>query len=117
VFTTQAQFNGVQGNLRADRIELRLAPKDNALERLDAAGTVTALVEKRRATGQKLTYHPAEEKYVLAGTPVRLVEGCQESTGRTLTFYRGSENVIVDGNQEIRVQTKGGTKCPDVPPQ
>ncbi len=43
---------------------------------------------------------------------MRLVEGCQESTGRTLTFYKGSERVVVDGNEEIRVVTKGG-KCPE----
>ena len=115
-FTKQAQFEGVQGNLRADRIELLLAPKDNTLERLDGEGSVTALVETRQASGQSLTYHPAEEKYVLAGAPVRLVRGCQESTGRTLTFYRASDNVLVDGNQEMRVQTRGGSKCPDAHP-
>lgn len=110
VFVKQAQLDGVQGNVRADRIELFLAPRDNTLERLEGDGTVTALVEKRTATGQKLTYHPSDEKYVLAGTPVRLVQGCQESTGRTLTFYRASARILVDGN-EIRVQTKGGD-CP-----
>jgi hypothetical protein len=56
-------------------------------------------------------YHPSDERYVLNGTPVRLVRGCQESSGRTLTFYRGSERVLVDGS-ESRVQTKGG-KCPE----
>ncbi|MET0214554.1 MAG: hypothetical protein ABW292_16200 [Vicinamibacterales bacterium] len=116
VFTKQAQFEGVQGNLRADRIELLLAPKDNTLERLQGEGSVTAVVETRHATGQSLTYHPAEEKYVLAGAPVRLIRGCQESTGRTLTFYRASDNILVDGNQEMRVQTRGGSKCPDAQP-
>ena len=116
VFIKQAQLEGVQGNLRADRIELFLAPRDNTLERIEGDGTVEALVEERRATGQRMTYHPAEEKYVMAGTPVRLVQGCQESTGRTLTFYRASDRVLVDGNQEIRVQLKGGSKCPDALP-
>jgi lipopolysaccharide transport protein LptA len=114
LFTKQAQLDGGQGNLRASRIELFLAPKDNALERLVADGSVTAGVDKRVATGQHLTYHPADEKYVLTGTPVRLVQDCQESTGRTLTFYRGSDKISVDGNEEIRVQTKG-SKCPDPP--
>jgi lipopolysaccharide export system protein LptA len=116
VFVKQAQLEGVQGNLRADRIELFLAPRDNALERIEGDGAVEALVEQRRATGQKMTYHPDEEKYVMAGTPVRLVQGCQESTGRTLTFYRASDRILVDGNQEIRVQLKGGSNCPDAPP-
>ena len=112
VFTTKAQLEGVQGNLRADRIEMRLAPADNTLERLDGHGAVTTLVDKRTATGQTLRYEPDEEQYVLEGTPVRLVQGCQESTGRTLTFYRASDRILVDGNEEIRVQTKGG-ECPD----
>jgi len=113
VFTKTAQLDGVQGNLHADRIELFLAPKDNALERLEAEGAVKATVEKREATGRRLTYHPADEKYVLTGSPVRLVEGCEESTGRTLTFYRGSDRISVDGNQEVRVQTRG-SKCPEM---
>ncbi len=62
VFTKQAQFEGVQGNLRADRIELLLAPKDNTLERLQGRGSVTAVVETRHATGQSLTYHPARRE-------------------------------------------------------
>jgi hypothetical protein len=43
---------------------------------------------------------------------VRLTQECQESTGRTLTFYKASDRIQVDGNEEVRVQTKGG-KCPD----
>lgn len=111
VFVKQAQLEGVQGNVRADRIELFLAPKDNALERLEGDGAVTVTVDRRQATGQKLTYFPAEAKYALVGTPVRLLQGCRESTGRTLTFYRGSDRISIDGNEEIRVQTKGGD-CP-----
>ena len=70
------------------------------------------MLDKRTATGQRMTYHPHDERYVLTGAPVRLVQGCQESTGRTLTFYQASERISVDGNEETRTQTKGG-KCPD----
>ena len=79
VFIKQAQLDGVQGNLRADRIELVLAPTDNTLERLEGDGAVT--VAGREARGHRtddLTYHPADEQYVLVGTPVRLVQGCRE---------------------------------------
>lgn len=114
VFTKQAQFDGAQGNLRANRIELTLTETGNDLSQLVADGAVTVAVDKREAKGQKLVYHPTDERYVLEGAPVRLVQGCQESTGRTLTFYRGSEKVSVDGNEEIRTQTKG-SKCPEPP--
>jgi lipopolysaccharide export system protein LptA len=116
VFDRQATMDGVQGNLTADRIELTLAAKDNTLARLDAHENVKVVLDKREATGQRLTYHPSEERYVLTGSPVRLVQECQESTGRTLTFYKSSERVQVDGNEEIRVQTKGG-KCPGTNPR
>ena len=111
VFAKAAQLDGSQGNLRAERIELTLAGKGNDLQQLTADGSVEVFVEDRKASGDTLVYHPSDERYVLNGTPVRLVRGCQESAGRTLTFYRGSERVLVDGN-ESRVQMKGG-KCPD----
>jgi hypothetical protein len=90
-----------------------LAPKGNDLDQLVADGAVTIAVDKREARGQKLVYKPVGEEYVLNGTPVTIVDGCQESTGRTLTFYRGSDKISVDG-QETRAQTKGG-KCPEPP--
>lgn len=111
VFTRQAQLDGVQGNLQAGRIELILAGADNTLERLEAHDSVEIALDTRKASGQRLTYLPAEEKYVLTGTPVRLTQACQESTGRTLTFWKSSDRIAVDGNDEIRGQTKGG-KCP-----
>jgi lipopolysaccharide export system protein LptA len=114
VFLKQAQFDGAQGNLRAQRIELVLAAGGNTLERLEAKEQVSLKIDKREATGMALTYLPSEEKYQIAGTPVRFVDACQETTGRTLTFYKGSDRVSVDGLQETRVQTKGG-KCPGTP--
>ena len=37
---------------------------------------------------------------------------CQETSGKTLTFWKASDRVLVDGNNEVRTQTKGGGKCP-----
>jgi hypothetical protein len=56
-----------------------------------------------------------DEKYVLEGTPVRFLEGCRETTGRTLTFFKGSDRISIDGNEEQRTQSKGGSKCPEPP--
>jgi lipopolysaccharide transport protein LptA len=116
VFSKEAQLDGIQGNLHADRIELRLAPKDNTLERLEAQGTVVrVIIEKREATGTQLTYLPSEEQYKLVGSPVKFVESCRETTGRTLTFFRASDKILVDGNQEQRTQSKGNSNCPEQP--
>ena len=81
-----------------------------------ADGSVKILLDDREASGQQLVYHPADERYVLNGNPVSLVQDCQETAGRTLTFYRGSAKVQVDGQEKTRVTTKGG-KCPEPPPQ
>ena len=109
VYAKQAQLEGSQGNLRAERIELTLAEKSNDLQQMTADGAVEVLLDERKASGEKLVYHPSDERYVLNGTPVTLTQGCEESSGRTVTFYRGSERVQIDGN-ETRAQTKGG-KC------
>jgi lipopolysaccharide export system protein LptA len=110
-YDTGAQMDGEQGTIRADRIELYLEKAENRLERLEAAGTVSVTIEKRKATGVKLTYRPADEEYLMVGSPVQLVEECQETSGRTMRFFRSSERVQVDGNDQQRTQAKGGT-CP-----
>lgn len=112
-YTKNAQVNGPEGNLSGDRIDLILAADQNALARLEASGTVRALVDKREATGASLTYHPDDARYVMVGSPARFVEECRENTGKTLTFYRASDRIVVDGNEETRTQTRGGGKCPE----
>jgi hypothetical protein len=69
-------------------------------------------------TGAHLTYSPADDKYVVTGAPVKMLDAdCQETSGKTLTFWKASDRVQVDGNNEVRTQTKGGGKCPATPPQ
>jgi lipopolysaccharide transport protein LptA len=117
-YTTTAQLDGDQGNLSAAKIELQLAAGGNTLERLEANGQVTAIVDRRTVTGTGLSYSPDDAKYVVVGAPVKMIDAdCQETSGKTLTFWRASDRVTVDGNDEVRTQTKGGGKCPQTPPQ
>jgi hypothetical protein len=44
---------------------------------------------------------------------VQFIEPCRETTGRILTFFRGIDRILIDGNEETRTQTKGGGKCPE----
>ena len=71
VYKTLATLVSSQSNLRAGTIELFLAPAENTLERLEAEGIVTANVDKRVVTGTKLSYLPADDKYVVLGVPSR----------------------------------------------
>ncbi len=117
-YTTNAQFDGDQGHLSAGKLELQLAKAENALDKLEAFGTVIAIVDKRTITGTRLTHSPAEDKYLVVGAPVKMIDGdCQETNGKTLTFWKASDRVLVDGNNEVRTQTKGGGKCQATPPQ
>jgi lipopolysaccharide transport protein LptA len=117
-YTTTAQLDGDQGNLRAAKIEMKLAKDENTLDGLEADGAVTALVDKRTVTGTHLSYEPADDKYIVIGVPVKMLDAdCQETSGKTLTFWKASDRVQVDGNNEVRTQTKGGGKCPATPPQ
>ena len=112
-YTTTAQLDGDQGNLRAAKIEMKLAKDENTLDGLEADGAVTALVDKRTVTGTHLSYPPADDKYIVIGAPVKMIDAdCQETSGKTLTFWKASDRVLVDGNNEVRTQTKGGGKCP-----
>ncbi|MGE3886884.1 MAG: LptA/OstA family protein [Vicinamibacterales bacterium] len=110
VYDTGAQFNGEQGDLHADHIELLLASGENRLDRLDARGSVQVTLDKRSASGAALTYRPADQRYEITGAPGRFIDECNESAGRTLTFFRSSDRVIIDGNEEVRTETRGG-KC------
>jgi LPS export ABC transporter protein LptC len=118
VYKTAAQLDGEHGNLRAETIEVQFAPAENSLDQLEATEKVTAIVDKRIVKGARLSFLPAEEKYVVTGAPVTMIDAdCQELSGRTLTFYRSSDRVQVDGNDEVRTQTKGGGKCTPAPPK
>ena len=118
VYQTAATLDGESGNLRAEQIEIVLAAGENSVGRLDATEKVTAIVDKRTVTGARLSYEPAEEKYVVTGAPVTMIDAeCQEMSGKTLTFFRASDKVQLDGNDEVRSQTKGGGKCVPIPPK
>ena len=111
------QLSGPQGDLQSDRIVVTLAKSGSHIERLDAYQRVTCRLDTRVATGTRLTYYAGDERYVMSGAsgaPVKVVERCNETIGKTLTFFKSTDRMIVDGNEEIRTQTKsGGGRCPE----
>ena len=112
-YTGDAHMIGPEGDMTAATIELYLKPSGDELERAEAYEAVTLREQHRKTTGTRMTYTTADERYVIVGAPVKIVDQCdRETTGRTLTFLKASDNVVVDGNQETRTETKGGGKCP-----
>jgi LPS export ABC transporter protein LptC len=104
-----AQVSGPDGDMRAERIEIVLAERENAVNRVEGYNRVTIVLGSRTASGSRLTYHAEEERYVMAGagaTPVSFRESCRETTGRTLTFFKSTDRIVVDGNETRRTETK-----------
>jgi lipopolysaccharide transport protein LptA len=111
VVQVQAQLGGPQGDLRADRIEVLLAEQGGHVNRLEAYTNVSLKLDARTATGDRLTYFAEDERYLMSGAgakPVKVIEMCRETTGKTLTFFKSADRIIVDGNEEIRTQSKNG---------
>jgi len=113
-YTTDASVSGPQGDLQARKIELYLGDGENELERVEGYDAVTLRDGGRTATGDRLSYFSADERYEMTGAPVRIVEDCREMTGRTLTFYKSTDKILVDGQQGSRTLTTRGS-CPEPP--
>ncbi|MCU1384420.1 MAG: export transporter periplasmic protein LptC [Acidobacteria bacterium] len=109
IYTTDAHMSGPEGDMTAARIELFLKPSGDELDRAEAYENVVLREQSRETKGSKLIYTTANEIYVVTGAPVRILDQCQRETiGRTLTFNKGADSIVVDGNAQIRTQTKGG---------
>lgn len=120
-----AQLGGPQGDLRAQRIEIALAKEGNSVERLEGYTGVTLKLDKRTAVGARLTYFASDERYVMSAagtTPVTITDvqtaasgavSCRETTGRTLIFFKSADRIIVDGNEQNRIEMQ---VKPCVPP-
>jgi LPS export ABC transporter protein LptC len=113
-YTGDAHMSGPDGDMTATRIELYLKPSGDELDRAEAYDNLTLREQNRETKGTKMIYTTADEKYVVTGAPVKIVDPCQRETiGRTLTFIKATDTIVIDGNAQIRTQTKGGGgKCP-----
>lgn len=116
-YTTSAHVVGPQGDLRAVKIEMYLAEGGGSLEKVEAYDNVNLKTDDRTATGQHMTYFASDERYVMTGAPVTIVEACRETTCKVLTFFRSADRVLCDGSEEKRTQTVGGGTCAGKPAQ
>ena len=83
------------------------------VERAEAFENVTLKDKNRTTNGNHLVYTTADERYVITGTPVKVVDECRRETiGRTLTYLKSAETITIDGNEQTRTQTKGSSQCP-----
>jgi lipopolysaccharide export system protein LptA len=116
-YTDTAHINGPYGDLTAAKVEMYMGETRGSMDRAEAYETVKLLLNRRIATGGRLTYFTDSGRYVMHGTPVQILEDmiteCRETLGQTLTFFRAIETITVDGNGEVRTQSIRTEMCPE----
>ena len=77
------------------------------LDRMVAEGKVMIQQPNRRAEGQTLVYTAADDKFVLTGGPPSIFDAERgKITGVSLTFFRGDDRVLVEGEASTPVVTQ-----------
>jgi lipopolysaccharide export system protein LptA len=77
------------------------------LDRIIALGNIVVQQQDRRATGEKLVYTAADEKFIMTGGSPLLADS-QHGTirGDSLTFYSRDDRVLVESNESSRTITR-----------
>jgi lipopolysaccharide export system protein LptA len=77
------------------------------LDHLIAKGNVIVQQPTRRAEGKTLVYTAADDKFVLTGGPPSIFDAERgKITGVSLTFFRGDDRVLVEGEASTPVVTQ-----------
>src|SRR5262249_34923855 len=98
-YTGKAHMNGPEGDMTAARIVLYLKESGDELERAEAFDDVTLREQNRTTKGQRMIYTTIDEKYVITGVPVEIVDQCGgRTTGKTLTFVKSTDTIVVDSS-------------------
>ncbi len=112
-----AQFSGnvkaVQGNtvITSDRLSIfytsaggsSAATPGSNIERLKAEGKVRIEFDNKVAVSNQAVYIIAERKLVLSGPGSKVVSGQDEISGSKITFFRDDGQVILEGDENNRV--------------
>jgi lipopolysaccharide export system protein LptA len=77
------------------------------VDRIIAEDRVVLTQPTRHATGDRLVYTAADDKYVLTGGPPSIFDAERgKTTGDSLTFYRHDDRVLVEGRESSPAVTK-----------
>lgn len=96
-----------QGDIatRSPQAWLVLTADGTRLESMTAGDTVEVVQGNRKARGSHGIYTPHDERMVLTGEHVVLLDPQQKVEGRSLTFHVGDDRILVDGQEQVRTQT------------
>ena len=77
------------------------------VDRIVANGNIVITQPSRRATGDRLEYLAADEKFVLTGGPPSIFDAEHgKITGDSLTFFRHDDRVLVEGRETSPTTTR-----------
>jgi lipopolysaccharide export system protein LptA len=77
------------------------------VERIVAQDHVVITQPTRHATGDRLVYNAAEEKFLLTGGPPSIFDAERgQITGDSLTFYKRNDRVLVEGRETSPTVTR-----------
>jgi len=95
-----------QGDIltRSPEVVVLLAKDGETVDRMLAGEPVEVHQGLKRANGERGTYTPATETFVLTGEKVVLHDADRRLEGRMLTFEVGSDRIRVDGREEVRTE-------------
>jgi len=77
------------------------------VDRIVADGNVVITQPSRRATGERLEYLAADDKFVLTGGSPSIFDAEHgKITGDSLTFFRHDDRVLVEGRETSPTTTR-----------
>ena len=109
---------GADATMTAQQMSVFLAPRNPSpsspqrgtpgrVERIVAQDKVVITQPTRHATGDRLVYSAAEEKFVLTGGPPSIFDAERgKITGDSLTFYKRDDRVLVEGKETSPTVTR-----------
>ncbi|MGA6986142.1 MAG: LPS export ABC transporter periplasmic protein LptC [Terriglobales bacterium] len=109
---------GYDATTTAERMTVFLLPRSQSqaatslvtpgqIDKIIAEENVVVTQPTRRATGDRLVYTSADNKFVLTGGPPSIFDAEQgKTTGSSLTFFRTDDRVLVEGKQTSPAVTK-----------
>lgn len=109
---------GPDTTLTAQQMTVFLLPRSQAqaatgpgmpgqVERIVAEQKVVVMQPARRATGERLVYTSADDKFVVTGGPPSIFDAERgKITGDSLTFFRHDDRVLVEGKETSPTVTK-----------
>jgi lipopolysaccharide export system protein LptA len=109
---------GSDATLTAQQMTVFLLPRNQApaaigattpgqIERIVAEHTVAIAQPNRHATGDRLVYTSADDKFVLTGGNPSIFDAEHgKITGDSLTFFRHDDRVLVEGKASTPTVTK-----------